>query len=147
MRGVICGNKNAMNGLVFCKDQTDSLKDGRVIIYPGCNFRYYVTLKQRLPGSYPDISLAFLLDDDVTVTFGFIFYPVDTIFFDCAVKVQTDTLLVKSPWTCENSEQLEQRISLPQNLPKGSSSFCSPTFRSILVGLARRQRPETSVKL
>ncbi len=39
-------------------------------------------------------------------------------------------------------EQLEQRISLPRNLSKRSSSFCSSTFRSISVVLARDNDPK-----
>ena len=50
-----------------------------IIIYRGCYFGFYDTLKPILLGPDAGIALSFLLGYGVTVTSGLISYPVDTI--------------------------------------------------------------------
>ncbi|CAF0990966.1 unnamed protein product [Adineta steineri] len=50
-----------------------------IIIYRGCYFGFYETLKPYLLGADASIMLSFLLGYGVTVTSGLISYPVDTI--------------------------------------------------------------------
>ncbi|UJR06919.1 hypothetical protein I4U23_011208 [Adineta vaga] len=50
-----------------------------IVIYRGCYFGFYDTLKEPLLGQNPDLFLLFLLGYGVTVTSGLISYPIDTI--------------------------------------------------------------------
>lgn len=74
-----------------------------IIVYRGCYFGFYDTLKPILLGDKPSLALSFALGYVVTITSGLISYPIDTIrrrmmmtsgeavkysgSMDCAVKI------------------------------------------------------------
>jgi len=70
-----------------------------IIVYRGCYFGFYDTLKPLLLGDHPSLGASFVLGYAVTVTAGLISYPIDTIRRRM-MMTSGEAVKYKGAWDC-----------------------------------------------